>query len=162
MTRWFAAARSVLYGAFFLGLWVWLALQARVLDPMLGLQLPGWARAAGLGCMGLGGLVALACAASFVLEGRGTPAPFDPPREFVVTGLYRWVRNPMYLGGKVLLLGFGLWHRSASMVLVAGAFFLLAHLFVRFYEEPRLEERFGDRYRAYRKRVNRWIPTPPG
>lgn len=161
MSRWFAAARALVYGTLFLGAWAWLALQTRALDPLLGLELPGWARAAGWAFMALGGLIALTCAASLVTRGRGTPAPFDPPREFVATGIYRWVRNPMYIGGTALLFGFGLWHRSASMAAFAGVFFLAAHLFVRFWEEPDLEERFGARYRTYRERVNRWVPEPP-
>lgn len=161
MTRWLAAARSLLYGTLFLALWGWLALEARALDPVLGVPLPGWTRSVGGILMAAGGLAAGLCAGAFVVEGRGTPAPFDPPEEFVAVGPYRWVRNPMYLGGVALLLGFGLWHRSVAMAAVGGVFFLLAHLFVRFHEEPHLEERFGDRYRSYRRRVNRWLPTPP-
>lgn len=159
----FAALRSLIYGAVFLGAWVWLALQARALDPVLGLgPLPAWSRTAGWVLMAAGAATALGCAATFVRRGGGgTPAPFDPPQKFVAVGPYRWVRNPMYLGGAALLAGFGLWHRSVSMTLFAGVFLLAAHIFVRLREEPKLEERFGDRYRAYRKRVNRWIPTPP-
>lgn len=160
----FAAVRSLVYAAFFLGAWAWLALQVRSLDAVLGLgTLPAWSRTAGWVFLAAGGATALGCAATFVWRGGGgTPAPFDPPRKFVAVGPYRWVRNPMYLGGTALLAGFGLWHRSLSMTLFAGVFLLAAHLFVRFREEPKLEERFGEAYRAYRRRVNRWVPTPPG
>ena len=160
----FAALRALVYGALFLGAWAWLAPPARALDPMLGLgPLPGWSRIAAWVLLALGGATALGCAATFVWRGEGgTPAPFDPPRVFVAVGPYRWVRNPMYLGGVALLAGFGLWHRSPSMTALAGVFLLAAHLFVRFREEPVLKERFGESYRAYRRRVNRWVPAPPG
>lgn len=158
----FTAARALVYGAAFLAAWGWLALQARGLDPWIGLDLPTWSRTAGWALMVLGGLVAFACAATLIVRGEGTPAPFDPPRKFVTAGIYRWVRNPMYIGGTLLLAGFGLWHRSAVMTLFAGVFLLAAHCFVRFVEEPGLEERFGEEYRRYRERVNRWLPTPPG
>lgn len=161
MNRWLAAVRSLLYGALFLAAWIWLALQARGLDAVLGFRLPGWTRPVGGALMGLGALVALGCAASLVAGGRGTPAPFDPPRELVTGHVYRWVRNPMYLGGTIFLLGFGLWHRSPAMALFSALFLVAAHFYVRLREEPVLEDRFGERYRAYRERVNRWLPAPP-
>lgn len=159
----FAALRALVYAVFFLGAWAWLALQARALDAVLGLgTLPAGSRPAAWVLLVAGGATALGCAATFVWRGEGgTPAPFDPPRAFVAVGPYRWVRNPMYLGGVALLAGFGLWHRSPSMTAFAGVFLLAAHLFVRFREEPKLEERFGEAYREYRRRVNRWVPKPP-
>lgn len=161
MSRLLAALRTLLYATVFLGLWAWLALQVRPLDSFLGLSLPPGARVAGAALMLVGLPGALACAGTFVFAGRGTPAPFDPPREFVAVGPYRWVRNPMYIAGVVLLVGFGLWHRSEAMTLFAALFGVAAHLFVVLWEEPRLAGRFGDRYLAYRDRVNRWIPRPP-
>lgn len=119
------------------------------------------AESIGIVLAALGLVGALGCAGTFVVAGRGTPAPFDAPRRFVASGPYRWVRNPMYVAGVVLLLGFGLWHRSAAMSLFAFLFGLAAHLFVVLWEEPRLADRFGQRYLAYRRRVNRWIPRPP-
>lgn len=161
MRRLLAGLRSLVYGTAFLALWGWLALQTRPLDAALGVSLPPWARPAGAVVMLLAGAVALLCVGTFVARGRGTPAPFDPPREFVAVGPYRWLRNPMYVGGVLLLAGFGLWHRSVSMAVFAGAFWILAHLFVVLYEEPGLRERFGDRYQEYLRSVNRWIPSPP-
>ena len=108
-----------------------------------------------------GGLLVLSCVGWFVVVGRGTPAPFDPPRSFVPGGPYRWVRNPMYLGALLVLVGFGLWHASGSMVLLALPALALAHLFVVLYEEPTLRRRFGQPYVAYLARVNRWVPKPP-
>lgn len=161
MSRAFAALRALLYGAVFLGFWAWVALQCRALDPVLGLGLPPGVRGAGWALMGIGALIAFVCAASFVVEGEGTPAPFDAPRKFVASGPYRWVRNPMYIGGVLLLAGFGLFHRSGAMVAFAGLWGGMAHLFVVLYEEPHLEEKFGDRYRSYLREVNRWIPRAP-
>lgn len=106
--------------------------------------------------IGLGML--LWCALDFVRRGRGTPAPIDPPRELVATGLYRFVRNPMYLGALFVLLGHAALFSSLGLLLYAGAVFLAFHLFVVLYEEPRLARRFGERYHRYRRRVPRWLP----
>jgi protein-S-isoprenylcysteine O-methyltransferase Ste14 len=108
--------------------------------------------------VGLGLPLALTCVALFVLRGRGTPAPFDPPREFVATGPYRLVRNPMYVGGMAVLLGWGLILLSPSIVLLAVGFMLLAHVFVVFYEEPALEKSFDASYLEYKRSVGRWLP----
>ncbi len=108
-----------------------------------------------------GAVIVLACLASFILRGRGTPAPFDPPVTFVPSGPYRYVRNPMYIGAALVLAGYGLWERSAAIALFALVFFLVFHLFVVLVEEPGLERRFGESYRAYRRAVRRWLPRPP-
>jgi protein-S-isoprenylcysteine O-methyltransferase Ste14 len=157
----FAALRSIVYASVFIGLWGWVALQVRVYDSTIGLELPTAGRVVGAFLMALGAAVTITCVASFVARGRGTPAPFDPPTRFVVSGPYRWVRNPMYIGALALLVGFGLWHRSVSMLLFAGLLFLLVHAFVVFYEEPQLERRFGDSYDRYKKAVRRWSPRLP-
>ena len=106
----------------------------------------------------VGAAVAISCVAVFVARGRGTPAPFDPPREFVAQGPYRYVRNPMYVGGLGVIAGFGLYQRSLAIVLFALVFLCCAHLFVVFYEEPGLERRFGHSYLDYKRSVNRWLP----
>lgn len=160
MSRILVAIRAALYMAGFVFLWGWLALQVRPVGQEW--LLPEVAGVVGLILMVLGGTLVVTCAAWFVLVGRGTPAPFDAPRSFVPQGPYRWVRNPMYLGAFVLLAGFGLWHRSLTMALLALPAFALAHLFVVLYEEPTLRHRFGQQYGAYLARVNRWIPRPPG
>jgi protein-S-isoprenylcysteine O-methyltransferase Ste14 len=96
--------------------------------------------------------------AGFVVEGLGTPAPVAPTERLVVGGLYRYVRNPMYLAvgsivvGQALLLG-------RAILLAYGALFAAAvEAFVRGYEEPTLARRFGARYEAYRRAVPRWWP----
>jgi protein-S-isoprenylcysteine O-methyltransferase Ste14 len=96
--------------------------------------------------------------AAFALVGKGTPAPFDPPRQFVAVGPYRWVRNPMYLGAVAVICGAGLWLRSIAALGVALLFVLLAHAFVLLYEEPSLEHRFGESYLRYKEAVGRWLP----
>ncbi len=131
------------------------------LDAEWGIELPAWAPLAGVALMVLGGALALACVATFVVRGRGTPAPFDPPREFVVSGPYRWVRNPMFIGALTGFIGFGLWHRSLAIILVTLAAFSLVSAFVIFYEEPHLERVFGEAYLRYRSEVPRWLPRPP-
>jgi protein-S-isoprenylcysteine O-methyltransferase Ste14 len=158
MKRLFLALRTLVFATAFIFFWGWLAAQFRRFDAGWGFELPGWSRAAGIAVMALGSVVALACVATFVVRGRGTPVPFDPPREFVAVGLYRYVRNPMYLGGAAMLVGWGLYLRSLSVLLFALPWFLLAHLFVVRYEEPALKRKFGAAYSEYLRTVPRWIP----
>ena len=112
----------------------------------------------GLIPLALGVALSAWCVVVFATRGRGTLAPWDPPRRFVATGPYRVVRNPMYLGvGSVVLaeaILFSSWSIGFYLVAVA----LLWHLFVVAYEEPTLERQFGEEYRAYRARVSRWLP----
>lgn len=159
MTELLAALRALVYLTGFVFVWGWLALQVRSLG--WGGALPQESRAVGTVLMIAGGLLVLSCVGWFVVVGRGTPAPFDPPRSFVPGGPYRWVRNPMYLGALLVLIGFGLWHASLSMVLLTLPALALAHLFVVLYEEPTLRRRFGPPYAAYLTLVNRWVPKPP-
>lgn len=153
--------RAAVYATAFILFWGWLGLSVRSLDAAWPFVLPAAARPAGAVLMAVGGALALACVALFVARGRGTPAPFDPPGRFVVVGPYRWVRNPMYVGAFVVLVGFGLWHRSPSIVALALLAWLLIHLFVVLVEEPGLARRFGAEYEAYRSSVNRWVPRRP-
>ena len=159
MTQIFAAVRALVYMTGFVLFWGWLALQARYIGG--GLALPAGSRFVGTILMVVGGIVVVCCAGWFVIVGRGTPAPFDPPRAFVPSGPYRWVRNPMYLGALLVLIGFGLWHASFAMVLLAIPAAALAHLFVVLYEEPTLRRRFGLPYVSYLALVNRWVPKRP-
>jgi len=115
----------------------------------------------GLVLMVLGAAIALACFAAFAFVGRGTPAPFDPPRELVPVGPYRFVRNPMYVGALILLTGFALYERSVSALLFVLFAWLAAHLFVILGEEPVLERKFGESYLRYKAAVRRWLPRIP-
>jgi protein-S-isoprenylcysteine O-methyltransferase Ste14 len=161
MRAWFTGLRALVYMTGFILLWVWLALGARRFDPLIGLTLPDWFGSLGVLIMVAGGALVLTCVGLFVGRGRGTPAPFDPPREFVAAGPYEFVRNPMYIGGLTVLVGFGLWQRSMSILLFALLVALVVHLFVVLFEEPDLERRFDGSYINYKRSVNRWLPKWP-
>jgi protein-S-isoprenylcysteine O-methyltransferase Ste14 len=98
------------------------------------------------------------CIWEFFSAGRGTLAPVDPPKYLVVRGLYRYVRNPMYVSVVTILLGEAIFFGSVPVLFEAGVFIVLAHLFVLFYEEPILRRRFGKSYERYTQTVRRWIP----
>jgi protein-S-isoprenylcysteine O-methyltransferase Ste14 len=107
---------------------------------------------------GIGTAVMLWCAWAFTVRGRGTPSPTDPPRELVVSGLYRYVRNPIYLGVLAVFVGYVFWHPSRAILLCPVLVAVSSHLFVIFYEEPHLRKTFGAAYDAYCKAVPRWVP----
>lgn len=113
----------------------------------------------GLAVFATGVALLATCVWEFARRGRGTLSPVDPPRRLVVRGLYRYVRNPMYLAVSAILLGDALAARSLALVIYWAAFFLLANLFIIGYEEPYLRRRFGASYDEYAARVGRWIPT---
>jgi protein-S-isoprenylcysteine O-methyltransferase Ste14 len=158
MSRAFAALRALVYMSGFIALWGWFAVMARDAGRGWPVLLPEWASPLGIVLMVLGGLIVVACGAAFVLVGRGTPMPLDAPRQLVPVGPYRFVRNPMYAGAVLVLLGYGLIERSLAVWALALCGWLLAHLLVVFREEPVLEERFGESYRSYKRSVGRWIP----
>jgi protein-S-isoprenylcysteine O-methyltransferase Ste14 len=116
----------------------------------------------------VGGLLVLAGAASvvhsfarFALEGRGTPAPIAPTETLVVSGQYRYVRNPMYVAVASIVLGQALLLGHPRLVWYALALWALFHAFVLAYEEPTLARRYGESYERYRASVNRWLPRSP-
>ncbi len=102
--------------------------------------------------------ITLWCFWDFTFKGRGTPMPIDPPKELVASGPYRYVRNPIYLGVMLILVGHFLWFGSWGLAGYAGLAFLGTHLFVVLYEEPSLRRRFGSSYEDYLSRVPRWVP----
>lgn len=118
----------------------------------------GLFRWAGLPLIVAGAAVLLACIVDFARKGRGTLAPIDPPRNLVAAGLYRYVRNPMYVGVVTTLIGEAVFFESKRLAIFAVAAWLIFHLFVVLYEEPHLAGAFGDEYWEYRKAVPRWIP----
>lgn len=101
------------------------------------------------------------CIVDFARVGRGTLAPLDPTRFVVRSGLYRWVRNPMYVCVVAILASEALLFGSGAILAWAGAAWLAFHLFVVLYEEPDLRRRFGGDYEAYLRSVPRWRPRRP-
>ncbi|MEE9207502.1 MAG: isoprenylcysteine carboxylmethyltransferase family protein [Gemmatimonadota bacterium] len=155
------ALRALVYLMLLGSLFGLVALSLRDMDTQLGAQLPAGMRTMGASVMAAGAVLALWCAFIFVARGEGTPAPFDPPRRFVVRGPYRWVRNPMVIGVLAVMLGFGLWNLSVSIVLFSAVVAVCIGLFVILVEEPGLSARFGSEYEDYRASVSRWIPRKP-
>jgi protein-S-isoprenylcysteine O-methyltransferase Ste14 len=158
MNRLWIMLRSIFYATLFLALWGAAALMTRFLDRFIPFQIAGWLKPPGLLLIAVGAAVSITTIGFFIFEGFGTPAVFDPPKRFVPHGPYRFVRNPMYIGGVLMLLGLGLILGSVSMALFAGVAFLLIHTFVVFAEEPGLRRRFGQEYEDYCRTVPRWIP----
>ena len=112
----------------------------------------------GLSCIGVGAVLLAACIFEFARSGRGTLSPVDPPRHLVVRGLYRYVRNPMYVSVTAIILGEALLTRSVALALYWAVWFVGANLFVIGFEEPSLLRRFGSSYDEYARQVGRWIP----
>jgi protein-S-isoprenylcysteine O-methyltransferase Ste14 len=155
----FVFARAVTYSVLFIGLLL-IFLPGRILSSTAVV------RPAALGIWQIvgallgasGAAVALTCILTFVFVGKGTPAPFDPPRRLVVRGPYRLVRNPMYLSAGLALAGAALFYQSLPLLGYAGLFFFITHVFVVVYEEPTLRLTFDGDYEAYCRRVGRWWP----
>jgi protein-S-isoprenylcysteine O-methyltransferase Ste14 len=106
----------------------------------------------------IGSLMVLRCFWDFTYKGHGTPAPIDPPRELVITGLYRYVRNPIYVGVLLIFLGYFVWFGYRALLIYTAVAFIGVDSFVVLYEEPTLKKKFGAAYEEYLKRVPRWIP----
>ena len=161
-SRWLTTVASLTVGFAFLALWFWL------LPRWLGfdVDLAGTARWRLLAAIpsALGFSVALRCIWDFGWTGRGTPAPIAPPQRLVVVGVYRYVRNPMYLGFAAGWIG--LWvvfgHPDPVLIASVAAVALGVHLFVVFYEEPTLRKAFGEEYETYCRNVRRWWPRLRG
>jgi len=151
--------RALTYSTLFIG-FLLVFLPARVLE-WSGVMPPaerGPVQIAGIIVGLLGAALAIWCILTFSLVGRGTPAPFDPPRRLVVGGPYRRIRNPMYAGAGLALAGAALYYKSLALVAYLAAFLLATHLMVLLYEEPTLRRLFGTEYDEYCARVGRWWP----
>ena len=123
--------------------------------PLLGL--PG-ARVVGVAAVAAGLACLLDCFARFALEGRGTPGPVAQTEVLVASGLYRFVRNPMYLSVLTIVSGQALLFGHAGLFAYAGVLLFVFHLFVLLYEEPTLRRRFRGSYETYCLHVDRWRP----
>lgn len=113
---------------------------------------------AGTGLLATGLVLVAVTIRQFARIGRGTLAPWDPPKHFVAVGVYRYVRNPMISGVLLVLLGEALVFRSAGLLVWAAGFFAVNAAYIPLVEEPGLERRFGEAYRAYKRHVPRWVP----
>jgi protein-S-isoprenylcysteine O-methyltransferase Ste14 len=153
----FTLVRALVYATFFIGFGLvflpsrLLAATGTVRPAVVGI----W-QGAGMAVGAAGAALVLTCILYFVFIGRGTQAPFDPPRRLVVRGPYRLVRNPMYLGAGIAMLGAALFYQSFALVAYVAAFLAATHVFVIAYEEPALSRMFGPQYQAYCRRVRRW------
>lgn len=156
----FVMVRAITYATLFVGL-VLVFLPARVLSRsgIIGPAAIGAQQVTGIVIGAVGGVIALWCILAFATLGKGTPAPFDPPRRLVIRGPYRFMRNPMYLGAGLALIGAVIFYGSLPLAGYGVLFFLVTHLFVVLYEEPTLGRKFGHEYEAYRQRVMRWSPN---
>jgi protein-S-isoprenylcysteine O-methyltransferase Ste14 len=153
--RTFALVRALIVAPAFVSIWMyfvprWIA-GAHAFDNARPL---GWIVVA------IGAAIGLPCVWEFAWRGLGTPVPFDPPRRLVVTGPYRWVRNPMYLGMGLALIGEGIVfpHLTVTMLTMTALLLLFVTAFVMVYEEPTLRRTFGADYENYCRAVHRWIP----
>ena len=156
----FVLVRTITYATLFIGLLL-VYLPSRILawSGMVRPAAMGWPQIAGVLIGAAGALIALSCACAFAFIGKGTPAPFDPPRRLVVRGPYRFLRNPMYAGAALAVAGAALFYRSIQLLAFVVGFLLITHLFVVLYEEPTLRRLFGLDYQAYCQRVHRWLPA---
>ena len=155
----FVLFRTIVYASLFIGL-VLMYVPGRLLS-WSGVVRPDsteWEQIGGMIIGAAGAALALWSVFSFALRGKGTPAPFDPPRLLVVRGPYAFVRNPMYIGAVIALAGAALFYKSLALLAYAVFLLIITHLFVVLYEEPTLRRTFGQEYEAYRRRVGRWRP----
>jgi protein-S-isoprenylcysteine O-methyltransferase Ste14 len=120
-----------------------------------GLAVPKYSFGAVVFVVGLLGL--LWCVRDFYVKGKGTLAPWSPPNELVVVGLYRYSRNPMYVSVLLLVLGWSFWFGSLALLGYAVALAIGFHLRVIFGEEPWLAQRHGEKWEVYTHRVPRWL-----
>jgi protein-S-isoprenylcysteine O-methyltransferase Ste14 len=133
----------------------WYFTRWRIAPPLFDGAASRWLGAA---LAAAGAVTVIECFARFALKGLGTPAPVAPTRHLVVSGLYRHVRNPMYVGVTSAIIGQALWFGSVLLLYYGAAVWGAFHLFVLLYEEPTLMRQFGAEYERYRGNVPRWLP----
>jgi protein-S-isoprenylcysteine O-methyltransferase Ste14 len=151
----FAVVRTVAVATLFLSLWLWFLPRWTV-----GPQAHADPRPLGWIVLGVGLALAAWCALEFAWRGLGTPAPFDPPRTLVISGPYRFVRNPMYVGAGIAILGEAItFPRLTSFMLgMFALLWIISTVFIVIYEEPTLRRMFGHEYADYCRHVRRWLP----
>ena len=156
----FVLLRAVIYSALFIGFFL-VYIPARIVGKCGDLRIADFEapQIVGISITVTGAAIALWCVGTFALSGRGTPAPFDPPRRLVIRGPYRFVRNPMYVGAVLALVGSALFYASYAALGYAVFFFVCLHLLVVFYEEPALRRTFGSDYDEYCRKVKRCLQS---
>lgn len=156
------AVRSLLWMILLPGLYAgyipWRYFGVRDVRPDLGSP----SQLTGLTVVAVGVTLLLTCIWEFARSGRGTLSPVDPPTTLVVRGLYRYVRNPMYLSVTAIVLGEVLLTGSRGLLLYWSIWFVAVNIFVRAFEEPTLRRQFGASYDEYTSRVGRWLPKLGG
>jgi protein-S-isoprenylcysteine O-methyltransferase Ste14 len=160
MRKLLVVLKSLLMAGCFVGIGGAITWQLRRLDALIPLDLPPWMAVVGVLLMAAGAVLTFACFGLFSASGALSPhAHFPDPEAFISWGPYKYVRNPMTKGGWTVLCGWGFYQLSPAILLFALLMAALLHLFIVFVEEPKLERRFGESYREYKRRVNRWIPS---
>src|SRR5260370_11447715 len=155
----FIALRAAIFGSGFIFLWGWVALGLHNrYDNSLGFALAGWTRVLGVALMAAGGTLAFACVATFVTRGEGTPAPFDPPRKFVAAGPYKFVRNPMYIGGFIFSVLFRVFGEAPRIPLFTLPLLLLSPLFFMLYPKPHSPATLSAPSQASCRSLAPWFP----
>jgi protein-S-isoprenylcysteine O-methyltransferase Ste14 len=159
MKRSFAALWTLVRVIAAISLTIWCVLHLRVFDHYFAFGPPAVMRILGIALLAMGGGLVLWCGGILsgvgILEERGDRMF---PTEFVTRGPFRYVRNPMSLGGTLLFAGLGFLMRSISILLFSILLFALFHIVAVYFEEPGLTERFGKSYVEYKRSVGRWIP----
>lgn len=153
-----SVAMTVLFPGTVVGLIPYWILDARIFRGSGGWSLTNYL---GTVVIAIGLAVLLRCIWEFAFHGKGTLAPFDEPRKLVVQGLYKYVRNPMYVGVVTILLGESLHFWSGRLALYTSIIFVAANVLIVGYEELRLRSKFGNDYERYCAEVGRWIPGKP-
>jgi Putative protein-S-isoprenylcysteine methyltransferase len=153
--RLFAIVRTLIVSSLFVSLWTWFLPRWIIGRSAFAAHRPlGWI------VIACGAVIAGGCIFEFAWRGIGTPAPFDPPRRLVISGPYRWVRNPMYLGFGLVLLGeTATFPRlTITMPVLCAIGWCATSIFIIGFEEPVLRSKFGEGYDEYCRNVRRWIP----
>ena len=156
----FVLIRTLVYASLFVGLiLVYLPGQVLSWSGITRSSSIGTQQALGMIVGAIGAIIALWCIVTFAFSGKGTPAPFDPPRRLVNRGPYKFVRNPMYIGAGLALTGAAVFYESWPLLSYAVIFFVITHCFIVWYEEPTLRRTFGKDYETYCQQVKRWLPS---
>lgn len=124
---------------------------------LLPLKMSGINHHVGVLLFAIGMVILFSCIFSFAMTGRGTLSPVDPTKKLVVGGLYRFSRNPMYVGVLMILAGETVYFKSICLFIYLLVIFLAFSIFIRLHEEPRLLRNFGAEYQQYCKDVRRWF-----